>query len=273
MVLLLALLSGQAWAQGAGLAVTLVPPEGEDAASYFRYRLAPGQSREDRVLVRNSGAEKRRVLIYPADASSTPDGGLAGPTQETPALAVGTWVKVSETEMELEPGEQREFRVTLTVPPDAAPGDHFGFVFLQAVDETVQPVAQSGQAAFSVRMRTRFGITLWERVPGEHKTLLEILPPEKSIQEGRLSLDVRLRNAGNLFLKPSAAWELVGPGGERVLAGDLAPLGYVLPGAELVLRLPLSTDVPLVLGAYHLSLRVEDAGPGPLRGDFELSLP
>lgn len=271
--LLLVLLSGPGLAQGADLGVTLIPPDGEDAASYFRYRLEPGQSRVDRVLVRNGASEPRRVRIYPADASSTPDGGLVGPTPEVAPRAVGTWVQVSQEELQLEPGEQAEFRITFTVPPDAPPGDHFGFVFVQAVDETVQPVAQAGQASFSVRMRTRLGITLWERVPGEHRSALAVQPPRKVIEDGRLSLEVPLRNEGNLFLKPRAGWELTGPSGERVLAGDLASLGYVLPGQELVLRLPLSTDAPLVLGAYRLSVGVEDAGGEPRLHEFDVSLP
>lgn len=271
--LLLVLLSLPGGAQGADLGVTLIPPDGEDAASFFRYRLAPGQSRVDRVLVRNGASEPRRVRIYPADATSTPDGGLVGPTQDVPPCAVGTWVQVSEEELRLGPGEQGEFRVTFTVPPDAPPGDHFGFVFVQAVDETVAPVATAGQASFSVRMRTRFGITLWERVPGEHRSALVVQPPQKVIQDGQLSLEVRLRNEGNLFLKPRAAWELTGPTGERVLGRGLAPLGYVLPGKELVLRLPLSTDVPLVLGSYRLALQVEDAGGDPQAHGFQLSLP
>lgn len=271
--LLLVLLSGSGWAQGADLGVTLIPPDGEDAVSYFRYGLEPGQSRVDRVLVRNGAAEPRRVRIYPADATSTPDGGLVGPTQDVAPSAVGTWVQVSQEELQLEPGEQGEFRITFTVPPDAPPGDHFGFVFVQAVDDTVQPVAQTGQASFSVRMRTRLGITLWERVPGEIRSALVVQPPRKAIEEGRLALEVRLRNEGNVFLKPSAAWQLTGPTGERVLGQELSPLGYVLPGQELVLRLPLSTDVPLVLGAYRLSLQVQDAGGDPRAHEFDLSLP
>ncbi|MEW6282960.1 MAG: DUF916 domain-containing protein, partial [Candidatus Eremiobacterota bacterium] len=260
------------------LSVTLVPrTEDEATLSYFRYSLAPGATQEDRVTLRNLGEEPLELAVYPADGSNTPDGGLTGPLQGEPNRHVGTWIRVSDQRVVLQPGQEKTLTLSLTVPADAAPGDHFGFVFLQAVTEPESTPVETGQASFSVRLQTRYGITLWERVPGDHKVNFTLAPPRKKVDRGKLQLLLDMRNQGDLFLKPVVGWRLLGPDGSEVLSRPDAELGYLLPGSSLLQPVPIATARPLVRGTYRLEVRMSYGAFGePMTREtksFEVDLP
>ncbi|MBI3930090.1 MAG: hypothetical protein HY319_31410 [Armatimonadetes bacterium] len=60
-------------AGGMNLSVTLLNREGEEVRqSYFRYELAPGQSREDRILLRNMGISRCGWRFIPPTEPTPP---------------------------------------------------------------------------------------------------------------------------------------------------------------------------------------------------------
>ncbi|MBI3930091.1 MAG: hypothetical protein HY319_31415 [Armatimonadetes bacterium] len=216
------------------------------------------------------------MALYPADGANTSDGGLTGPLQGEPNRHVGQWVELSGSELTLEPGAETHVDVRFRVPEDAAPGDHFGFVFVQNLSEPAERPSEEGQASFAVKLRTRFGITLWERVPGPHQAGLELEPPRKNIEEGQLLLAFDVVNTGNVFLKPEGTWRLLGPDGARVLEREEGQWGYLLPGSRLVMRVPVNTERPLARGVYRFQVDVRYAVEGETRtrtAEFPLDLP
>jgi len=283
-LLLLLLIPAAARAQDVegGFGVNLVYPPGETAKSYFWYDLGPGKSQEHALELVNNLPYALKVLIYPADCYNTQDGALAGPLFGEESKAVGKWVKLPEQEILLAPKARKRVNFTLAVPDKIESGDYFGFLFLQPspADEKNhgEDKTKPGNASFTVKLQQRLGICLVARVPGELKSGLEVSTVEKAVDaKGQLYLLVSIRNAGNLYLKPSVAWDLKDPEGESALYQDPQETGYLLPGYPLQIKIPLTTQRPLARGEYELSVSVEyEKKPGEKQKEekkFKIQLP
>jgi len=246
--------------------INLVYPPGETPYSYFWYDLAPGGSQRHEIDLFNNMKTPVKVLIYPADCYNTLDGTLAGPLLDgEKSKEVGTWVKVDIGEVELAPGKKKRVGFSLTVPPDTKPGDYFGFVFVQPSpimsskekQEKTAKQEKPAEASFTVKLQQRLGVCLVVRVPGEHKSSIDITSIQKTIDpRGQLLLSVNLENSGNLYLKPKGYWELKNSAGETILFQDTTELGYLLPRFPVQIKVPIITSRPLASGEYELSVTV-----------------
>lgn len=256
---LLALLIGPLAAQDdtGGLSVSLVFPPDVTPKNYFQYQLAPGTTREDALDLTNTSRSPLKVKVYAGDGYSTPDGALTGPLFGVPSKGAGNWVAVDTQEVVLAPNQSRRVSFRFQVPADAAPGDHFAFIFLEPVDEKAsqpKPGASDQPTSFRVNITQRLGICLWERVPGELTTGWKIGGARKAIEKGRLYLVLSLENTGNTYVKPTGSWTLKSPGGETVASSAPDEWGYLLPGYPMELRIPLTTTRPLARGQYQLEI-------------------
>ncbi|GMA32772.1 WxL protein peptidoglycan domain-containing protein [Litorihabitans aurantiacus] len=123
----------------------------------FAYELAPGDVVEDALVVTNLGATPLELQVYAADAFTTASGHLDLLPDGEPSTDLGTWVTSPAPTLTLEGAQSVEVPFTLTVPADAAPGDHPGGIvtsFVQAADG-------------DVRLDRRLGSRIHVRVAGE----------------------------------------------------------------------------------------------------------
>jgi hypothetical protein len=267
--------SPPAEAPTADIGVSLLPREDGETLSYFLYRLAPGQWGEDRIEVGNYSRQTQVVNIYASDCQNTEDGGLNGPLLGEANHELGKWVELSEKRLTLGPGETRSVSLRLTIPEGLPVRDYFGFVFVQPeVEEQKAVTPSNGKVSFAIKVQTRYGVTLVAKIPGPDKEDLAVEPPRKSLEQGKLKLSFGLHNRGNRYLKPSGAWQLIGPKGEAVAQAATDAWGYLLPDSKMVQSIPLQTNRPLVRGLYTLKVQVsprEDAPPQS--AEFPLQLP
>lgn len=123
----------------------------------FAYELVPGDVVEDALVVTNLGSVPLDLAVYAADGFTTPSGHLDLLPDGEPSLDLGTWVTSPTTSIHLEGGQQVEVPFTITVPADAAPGDHPGGIVTSSV--------QQGEG--EVRLDRRLGSRIHVRVAGE----------------------------------------------------------------------------------------------------------
>ena len=67
-------------------------PNVENSASWFIYKLNPGEAKEDLLEVNNLFSESWKALIYAADTTPSSSGGFALKQFSEPKLEVGSWV-------------------------------------------------------------------------------------------------------------------------------------------------------------------------------------
>ncbi|MGP3984116.1 COG1470 family protein [Streptomyces sp. KR80] len=212
-------------------------PSADDRA-YFYLEGRPGAVLEDAMAVANTGDRPRTVELRGADADNTRSGAFAvrPPGQSTDT---GAWVSLVRAEVGIPARTRAEIPFTVTVPPDAVPGDHPGAIV----------VSGGGREAV-----TRIHL----RVTGP--TLSALSVEDVSVAEAGSGALIRyaLVNRGNTVLTPRLAVRAEGLFGE-VLRRDARALPLeLLPGQRV--RLTEKWPGPPELDAVDITLTARAAG-------------
>ncbi len=218
---------GQDQAQPVGNGLLLSPVR-------FQFDLAPGQSETFELTVRNtSGGPISAIGLtndFVADGESGNPKLVASDQQET-AYSIRNWVNGLDP-VSLEPGEEKDVRLTITAPDDANPGAHFGVVRYQVVNNNA-----SGDA---VALSASVGALIFVEIPGDivEFATLEELAVAKDGKNGSFfsaapdSVRIRLNNGGNTFVAPFGRVSVKDTFGNEVFAyeiNNIDPRGNVLP--------------------------------------------
>ncbi|MFG2197019.1 hypothetical protein [Streptomyces sp. NPDC048639] len=181
---------------------------------YFYLEGRPGTVLEDTVTVTNSGTQARTVRLRGADGYTADAGSFAvrGPGRST---ASGAWVTLASSRVTVPPRTRADIPFSVTVPPDAVPGDHPAAIV----------VTGGGRES---------GVRLHLRVTGP--TLAALSVEDVSVARTGDGAEIRyaLVNRGNTALEPRLAVRadgLFGGGTLRRAARDL-PV-ELLPGARV----------------------------------------
>ncbi|MGP3922236.1 COG1470 family protein [Streptomyces sp. 8N616] len=182
--------------------------------AYFYLEGRPGSVLEDTVAVTNPGDRPRTVELRGADAYNTHAGAFA--VRETGrSTGVGAWVALASTQVKVPPRTRAEVPFTVTVPPDAVPGDHPGAVV----------VTGGGRES---------GVRIHLRVTGP--TLSALSVEDVSVAETGSGAEIHyaLVNRGNTALSPRIAVRADGLFGDEVLQRDARALPMeLLPGQRV----------------------------------------
>ncbi len=144
-------------------------PENSLRSEWFIYNLAPGESVEDELLVRNTTREEVTVKLYPADYVASTDSGFALEQEVEVRDAVGAWVQLSEELITLPAMSEARVAFTLTVPqdPNLDVGEHMGGILIQEVN-------QSDNDMGGLQLLVRTGVRIYVTLPGIVEENIEI---------------------------------------------------------------------------------------------------
>lgn len=238
------------------VAWSLAPADGPLGAgrANFSYDVAPGDVVHDAVVVTNRSDAPLTLTVYGTDAFTTPAGHLDLLTADEEPADLGAWLAldVPGGQVVVEPRASTTVPFVLTVPADAAPGDHAGGVVTSFL---------SAATGSTVARDNRLALRVHARVAGD-------LAPGLSVRDvrvryegtadpfgvGRTVVTYRLVNTGNARLLPAEAVTVAGPGdvGARtspvtalpeVLAGSSLEREVVLPGVRPTVRLTADVAV------------------------------
>lgn len=259
--------------------VSLLPYRGRVTRSFFKYELEPGERISDGFLIFNNSKKEISVRVYRADATNTDDGSLTGGGPQDKVEGVGTWIKMENQHLKIPPEAQKLVKFEFKVPEGTPPGDHFSFIFVEPIIEQQakkgEEISSADKAKFRVKVVQRLGIVVWERVPGEYNREIVFSDLKKQFKKGKLYLEFTLANKGNVFIKPILGWKLVNKENEEVMFERKPKLyGYLLPGKNNVVNIPVTTRRPLPRGDYRLGVTLGDE-KSDYRDEkvFEITLP
>ncbi|HEX8629834.1 MAG TPA: hypothetical protein VF755_16850 [Catenuloplanes sp.] len=203
-----------------------------DEAEAFHVNLVPGEQSDRVAVVSNLSATPVDLLIYPAAATNTAQGGFALAPREEPLRQVGSWttLQVSSLHMAARTSASVKFRVD--VPAHTTPGDYAGGILIQRTEQG-RPAGSGNDLALKVNVVQRVGVRIYLRVAGQVEQALSVgaLTWKQGGRGGTYSLPVT--NTGNVRLKPS---------GQVVLNGFRLPseaiamsrIEELLPGSSVV---------------------------------------
>lgn len=211
---------------------------------YLEYQVAPGTSVSDEVVVYNFSNVPMQFRIYATDAFNNDDGQFdLLPGDQIPTKA-GSWVRLAQESITLPPGTQATIPVVITIPLDAAPGDHAGAIVAASIATTDNG---DGQV---INVERRTGTRLYLQVAGPLTPVLAITGVEtgypRAINPFSAPLEVRftVENRGNVRLGGVPEVTVSGPLGLGKRTVELAPMPELLPGE--------STEVVGTVGAPAL---------------------
>ena len=238
------------------------------APARFELEMEPGS--ETTVVVNldyhtaRPNAQPSRILATLNDWNLTAQGELEFFKAGTRAGSASPWLVYSPGEVLVEPGKTHSIRVTVTVPKDAAPGDHLAALVVEQRPETIRLNKNERQMLLRYRMAALFYI----KVPQLTRAGSLVNLKAAANDEGIL-VTPTLKNAGNSVIRPLAALSVHDAAGKlvaQVPEGETLP---VLANSELTLRLEVPR--PLPPGQYSVSYKVNFQGHGkPTEGVTKL---
>ena len=258
--------AGPGAAATAGAVTWSVQPstaDGPDRRSSFTYtNLKPGTIVHDYVGVTNYSKMPVTFQVYASDAFNTTTGSLdLLPASQKPS-DVGSWVSLLKETVTIEPGARVNEPFTLTVPDNAAPGDHTGGLI--ASISTV-----GGGVAGSVNVDRRLAVPVYLRVTGALHPAVAVESLSTSYHGilnpfggGGTDVSYTIHNTGNSRLDVSQAVTVTGVFGLRLKSAHPAAVTDLLPGATYRVTEHLSGVFPV--GPMTAHVDVAPSGPAGL---------
>lgn len=221
--------------------------------------VAPGQKYTKKVGLDNISDIERQVTIDVQNFVASGEDGHAALTTDEGVYSLKQWISVSPTKATLKPHGHQDFDVTITVPPNAPPGGHFGALVFS-------PAAPGSSEGASLSVVSQVVSLVLLRVPGDAKedaavesfNICKIDPSKKDKCEksksfftgGDLSINTRIRNNGNVQVMPTGTITVRNMFGKKVAELQLKG-AQVLP--ESVRRFETEWKSKRPIGQYKIS--------------------
>lgn len=218
----------------------------------FAYRLPPGGTLTDAIVVTNRGAEPLTLDVYAADGFLTSDGTLdllpAGEESE----ALGAWTAVSGSPVTVPAGESVEVPFTLTVPADTQPGDYAGGVVSTLRVENAEGVTVDRRLGSRVHLRVTGALTPALTVDDVQVTYLGA--GANPLAPGTATVSFTVTNTGNARIAPGESVTVGGPFGWGSTPAAQVDLPELIPGATVQRTATLEEVWPLLLASAQVSV-------------------
>jgi hypothetical protein len=232
------------------------PAPGGMALSPARFELEMKPGTETTVVVnldyRAQGdiKEPARIVASLNDWTITKDGRIEYFSANTQPNSASPWLIYSPGEASVSPGTIHQIRVTISVPLDAAPGDHLTSLVIEQRPENLKHSDNLRQVVVRYRMASVFYIKVANLT---RKGSVEDLYAE-SKPEG-IVVTPTLKNEGNSMIRPVASVKVVDAEGKVVAdLPEIEPLP-ILAGSQL--SQPVLIDKTLAPGTYSVKYRID----------------
>lgn len=232
-------------------------PDAAGNRSELTYLADPGAVIKDAVTVFNFGSVQENFHVYATDAFNNNEGQFDVLPADKKPSDVGTWVKFSQEGITVPPGKQATIPITITIPRDAAAGDHVGAIIASS------PTSGTDALGNVVTFDRRTGSRMYVRVNGPLTAELAVTNVDTTYDHslsplgGTARVKYRIENRGNVRLAGTATLSVAGPFGIGEKKVALPNMPELLPGQDITVAADVH-DVPeLFLGST--TVRVEPA--------------
>ena len=208
-----------------------------------------------------------RIVASLNDWTIDRDGQVKFERANTLPNSASPWLIYSPAETTVTPGNLHAIRVTVSVPKDAAPGDHLTALIIEQRPDNLKLNENRRQ----VVIRYRMGAVFYIKVPQlRRQGSLESLRAET--KDDQILVTPLLKNTGNSVIRPLTSLQVTDRTGIAVAELPQKESLPLLGGAELVQ--PLVLESRLAPGTYTVKYRVDfQDGSRPTEGVTELVIP
>lgn len=205
------------------------------ARQYVVDHLEPGTTIERRFEVSNTTAEPMTLEVYAAGAGIV-DGSFLGETGRT-ANELSSWTTITEPTVEIAAQSTTVNTVTVAVPTDAAPGEQYGAIWVEA----------RGDDGGNVEIVNRVGIRMYVSVGGSNPPsssfTVDTLTAERDA-DGRATVSALVHNTGGRAIDATASITLTKVGTAVAAGPYLSSENVALaPGESAPVQVAVTDDI------------------------------
>jgi P pilus assembly chaperone PapD len=224
------------------------------APARFELEMMPGS--ETTVVVNldyhtsKADAQPYRLVASLNDWDINAKGELGFYRAGTQANSASPWIIYSPAEVTVQAGQTHSIRVTVSVPKDAAPGDHLASLIVEQRPDTIKLNQNAQQMVMRFRMAAMFYIKVPQATRRGALTNLQA-----AFAGGKIVVTPTLKNEGNSVVRPVASLKVTDSGGRTVAELPESESLPVLGGATL--QRPYNIEQKLAPGTYTVRYRVD----------------
>ncbi|HEX8736560.1 MAG TPA: hypothetical protein VF721_14615 [Pyrinomonadaceae bacterium] len=240
------LFAANAFAQGDGIAL---------APARVELEMQPGSETTfvvnlDYRAAAGGAAKPARIVASLNDWGITPDGLVEFYKANTQPRSASSWIIYSPAETTVTPGNVHSIRVTISVPADAAAGDHLAALIVEERPDSIKLNQNARQVVVHYRMASVFYIKVGKLV---RRGSLENL--QARVSPKGILVTPTLKNEGNSVLRPTASLKIFDAEGKPVAeCAEIEPLP-VLANSSLSQATLLEKELPP--GVYTVKYKVD----------------
>ena len=168
-------------------------PDNPRTGSIFIHTVKAGMQTTDQLLVSNNSLDTVTLSFNAVDGIVTNTGAYTCRQNSEARTDVGSWIRLSATEITLKPDEKKLIDFTINVPASADVGEHNGCIVFQDTDDQGKKI--DGGA---VTVRTRQAVRLVVTVPGDLRRDISIDRFSYSHDAGSRIYALSVKNQGNV---------------------------------------------------------------------------
>ena len=220
--------------EASGLALS--PPTFELSAN-------PGDVLENTIRVENLTERTMKIAVDKRNFTALgEEGGIDFTEEEETSFSLASWITVFPSEIEIGPKRTMTFTFRTEIPLNAEPGGHFGSIVFKTGGAIP---GQTGAA-----LTQELGALVLLRVAGKatERAFLESFSSTKKLWEkGPVEFEIRVRNQGNVHVKPVGIITINDFFGKKVDSFNIEPRN-ILPGA--IRKSTATWDKSFLFGKY-----------------------
>jgi hypothetical protein len=233
--------------------ITLVPAMVEKSVN-------PGDTLTQTLTVTNESGEDREYYVYKKNITGVENGGVpvfAKEEGERTVYEVAEWIQIPTEPIKVFANQSLELPITITVPPEATPGSHFGGVFISAEPPKLREIgAGVGYEVVSI-------ISL--RINGDISDMARIrsFSTDKLVYGSKhVKFSAKIENQGNILIRPRGPVTITSMFSTKpVVISVNSSLAGVFPGTARDIEFAWDSD-ELGFGRYEAILALAYDGEG-----------
>jgi methionine-rich copper-binding protein CopC len=224
------------------------------APARFELEMTPGS--ETTVVVNldyhtmKANAQPYRLVASLNDWDINQKGELGFYKAGTQPNSAAPWMIYSPAEVTVQPGQTHSIRVTISVPKDAAPGDHLAALVVEQRPDAIKLNRNARQMVMRFRMAAMFYIIVPQAT--RRGTLANL---QAAVDAKGIVVTPTLRNEGNSVVRPISSVKVIDASGRTVAELPESESLPVLGGASL--SRPFVIEKTLAPGTYTVRYRVD----------------
>lgn len=214
--------------------------------SNFDLTVNPGSPTTETIYLVNRTNQTVPIRVDLRNFTAQGEEGAVSLTTDDTTYSLAKWISVSPETASVPPQSEQKFTITITPPPGAEPGGHYGSVVFATLPT---PNTSGAGAGLSEEVASLILAT----VPGnatENATVASFTTDKNFYNFGPVTFSARISNEGQVHIQPLGQVLIKGQFGDTYTV-NLQPYN-VLPGA--IRRIPIVFTKKLLIGRYTAQL-------------------